>query len=85
VSDSWMIRWCVAVSGQKTSQASGVRGRSWGLEKVWTHLQLLINTHENRCGIFPTLLSTFGGHSEGQFDDLLGLHHQVKKQVWEMD
>jgi hypothetical protein len=69
---------------QNASQASGVRGRSWCLEEVLTQLWLLMNACENRCNAFPTLLSMFEGHSEGQFDDLLGLQCQVKKQAWEL-
>jgi hypothetical protein len=40
-----------------------------------------MNMGENRCGVFPTLLSMFGGCSEeGQLDDLLGLHRQVESK-----
>jgi hypothetical protein len=34
-------------------------------------MQLLMNRNKKMHGVFLTLLSMFGGHSEGQFDDLL--------------
>jgi hypothetical protein len=68
-----MIPWCVTPSSQNTSQASGVRGRSWCLEEVWTCLLLLINEHNNRHDIFPMLASMFGGCSEQWLHDLLGV------------
>jgi hypothetical protein len=79
-----MICWARG-TGKKSKSKSGEWSEreqlGLGRSLSWTHLQLLMNMGENRCGAFPTLLSMFGGCSdEGQLDDLLGLHHQVKSK-----
>jgi hypothetical protein len=55
----------------ESGEWSRVRGTSWGLE-VWTQISLLTNRCESRRGIVPMPVSTFGGCSERQVDDLLG-------------
>jgi hypothetical protein len=80
-SDDCWVRGSVCVS-QNTSQASGVRGRSLGLEDVWSHLQLLMNKHKNWLGILLMLASMFGGCGEQWLDDSLGAWLcLVKRQV----
>jgi hypothetical protein len=84
--DDLLGKW-LALSSRNASQESGVRGRSWCLEEVWTQMQVLTNRHENRHGVFPLLASMFGGHTERQLEDLLVAwpHLAVETQVNEVE